>query len=67
MKIEPVTSEELKASLPAFRQNAKQSTSSTPLPLALKVRCGIVDYILSGGTLSEERLYQLIAAMPLDI
>lgn len=70
MVIEKVTPEDLKAAMPLFKAESTQKQRSVPtmkLSLALKVRCGIVDYILNGDGLTEDRLYQLIAEMPLDV
>jgi len=66
-----VTAKELKDAMPQFREEAvqKQVREEIPkLPFALRVRCGLVDYILNGeeGTL-EDRVYSLVAEMLIDI
>ena len=46
-----VTAKELKDAMPQFREEAvqKQVREEIPkLPFALRVRCGLVDYILNG-------------------
>jgi len=62
MLIDRVTPEELKAAMPQFKFECSQKQYGKDfkkLPLALKVRCGIVDYILNGNGLSEERFSNL--------
>jgi len=66
-----VTVQQLKDAMPQFREEAvqKQVRAEIPeLPLALRVRCGLADYILNGeeGTL-EDRVYSLVAEMLIDI
>ena len=56
--------------MPTFIAGTKQAQRIAPLeplPLELKIRCALADYILNGqeGTL-EDRVYGLIAGMPID-
>lgn len=66
-----VTVKELRDAMPTFIAGTKQAQREAPLeplPLALKVRCGLADFILNSkeGTL-EDRVYRLVAGMPIDI
>ena len=66
-----VTANELKDAMPQFiegKQQAQRSAPFEPLPFPLLVRCGLADYILNSkeGTL-EDRVYGLVAGMPIDI
>ena len=70
MRIEPVTPEELREALPRFRKEAVQkqvAQEPPPLPDSLRLRCGLVDYILSGNGSSEDRLFEVLAKLPLDV
>ena len=66
-----VTFQQLKDAMPRYVEGTIQAQRIDPLepmPLALRVRCGMADFILNGkeGTL-EDRVYRLIAGMPIDI
>ena len=63
-----VTPHQIRDAMPHFQATLHQQVGVEPLPLALRVRCALADFVLNGkeGTL-EDRLYGLVAGMPIDI
>ena len=66
-----VTAQQIREVMPGYIEGTKQAQRLAPLEpmfFPLQVRCGIADFILNSkeGTL-EDRVYGLVAAMPLDV
>jgi hypothetical protein len=66
-----VTPTQIKEAMPRFQASIHQhqpSAAIEPLPLALRVRCALADFVLNGkeGTI-EDRVYGLLAGMPIDV
>ena len=67
--IPPVTIEELRAAWPRYMAQTGQTRTREPylaLPLALSIRCSIMQEYLKGGEPTELML-AIIAQMPLDV
>lgn len=69
--LNPVTPSQIRDAMPKFQASADQHHSSEgaePLAFALRVKCALGDYVLhrKEGTL-EDRVYGLVAAMPIDV
>jgi hypothetical protein len=66
-----VTPHQIRDAMPRFQASTHQyqpSEDAEPLPFALRVRCALADYVLHSkeGTL-EDRVYGLVAGMPIDV